>query len=66
MQIFLGDTITLIRGNTQVTGKVEGLRLKHGELAMIAIENIAGWLIIADGWQFVEDDEDGGIEDGEV
>jgi hypothetical protein len=43
MQVFLGDYVTIQRGDTVVSGKVEGLKLDKGQLEKVAIEQIDTW-----------------------
>jgi 2-keto-4-pentenoate hydratase/2-oxohepta-3-ene-1,7-dioic acid hydratase in catechol pathway len=63
MQIFLGDTVTLMKGDTIITGKVEGVKLDKGQLEKVAIENIDTWFYMENGWQFLDDTEE---EDDEI
>jgi hypothetical protein len=62
MQVFLGDYVTIQRGDTVVSGKVEGLKLDKGQLEKVAIEQIDTWFYMSNGWQFLdeigEDDDD--------
>lgn len=56
MQVFLGDLVTIIKGETVVTGRVEGLKMIHGELERIAITNVDSWFWLSDGWLFAEEE----------
>lgn len=63
MQIFLGDHVTIMRGDTVISGKVEGVKLDKGQLEKVAIENIDSWFYMENGWQFLDEIEG---EDNEV
>jgi len=63
MQIFLGDHVTIVRGDTLVSGKVEGVKLDKGQLEKVALENIDTWFYLENGWVFVDETED---EDDEI
>lgn len=57
MQIFLGDLVTMMKNETIVTGRVEGVKMRHGELERVAIVGIDGWLYVNEGWLFAEEEE---------
>lgn len=58
MQIFLGDLVTIVKGETVVTGRVEGLKMLNGELERIALKGIDTWFYLNDGWLFAEEEEE--------
>ncbi len=59
MEIGLNDMITLVKEDTYVTGRIDGLRLKLGALEEISIDHIDMWFYMSDGWQIaVEGDSD--------
>jgi hypothetical protein len=50
-----------MKGDTVVSGKVEGVKLDKGQLEKVAIEQVDAWFYLDNGWVFldeVEDDED--------
>ena len=58
MQVFLGDLVTIMKGDTIVTGKVEGLKLDRGQLEKVAIEGIDTWFYLGNGWMFLDEIEE--------
>lgn len=68
MQIFLGDRITLIKGETWVTGTCNGIVLDdRKELERLYIESLdtafwmsAGWKLAdeSEEWQYSEEEEE--------
>ena len=55
MNVFLGDTVTLVRDETLVTGAVSGVVLdKHKLLERIYIEGLTTPFWMADNWKFIE------------
>ena len=55
MQVFLGDTVTLVRNDTYVTGAVSGVVLdKNKLLERIYIEGLTAPFWMADNWKFLE------------
>lgn len=63
MNIFLGDEITLMRGDVWITGKVNGIKLDKGHLAKVSIEGLDIWFEMELGWKFVDESEDIEIDD---
>lgn len=64
MMVFLGDEITLLKGETSVTGQISGVVLdKNRDLERIYIHGIDQAFWISDKWQIAEEAED---EDGEI
>lgn len=63
MNIFLGDRIRMIRGETDIEGRVDGIKLKHGEIERVSIEHLDNWLFMADGWRFVQEIDEISEED---
>jgi hypothetical protein len=56
MQVFLGDLVTIIKDETFITGRIEGLKMIHGKLERIAITSIDSWFWLSDGWLFAEEE----------
>lgn len=63
MQVFLGDIVSLMKGETIVTGRVEGVKLDRGQLEKVAIENIDTWFYLGNGWVFLDEIEE---DDNEI
>lgn len=63
MNIFLGDEITLMRGDVWITGKVNGIKLDKGHLSQVSIEGLDVWFAMELGWKFVDESEDIEIDD---
>jgi hypothetical protein len=63
VNIFLGDRIRMIRGETDIEGRVDGIKLKHGEIERVSIEHLDNWLFMADGWRFVQEIDEISEED---
>lgn len=64
MQIFLGDRITITKGETFVEGQTRGVVLDaHGQIERIYIHDIEGSFFMRDGWKFVEETEEEEPED---
>jgi hypothetical protein len=47
-----------MKGDTVVSGKVEGIKLDRGQLEKVALEYIDGWFYMSDGWQFLDETEE--------
>lgn len=59
MQIFLGDRVTITKGETFVEGQTRGVVLDaHGQIERIYINDIEGSFFMRDGWKFVETEEE--------
>jgi len=59
MNVFLGDTVTLVRNETYVTGAVSGVVLdKNKQLERIYIEGLTAPFWLADNWKFLETEEE--------
>ena len=59
MNVFLGDTVTLVRNETYVTGAVSGVVLdKNKQLERIYIEGLTAPFWLTDNWKFLETEED--------
>lgn len=54
--IFLGDLVTIIKGETVISGRIEGLKMLNGELERIAFKSIDNWFWLNDGWLFAEEE----------
>jgi len=63
MMVFLGDEITLLKGETSVTGQISGVVLnKNRDLERIYIHGIDQAFWMSDAWQIAEEEQ----EDGEI
>lgn len=62
MEVGLGDYVSLIKGSTVVSGLVNGIKVNNGDLERVCVEEL-DWLVMEDGWAFVDDSED---DDAEV
>ena len=64
MQVFLGDEITLVKGDSWVTGRVAGVVLDDKrELERLYLHEIGVAFWMRDGWKIVDDSEE--IEEDE-
>lgn len=58
MQVFLGDTVTLIKNDTWITGQVRGIVLdEHKQVERVYMSDIEGSFWMKDGWKFTEETE---------
>jgi len=65
MLVMLGDEVTLVKGETTITGKVAGVVLDDArELERLYIHGIGTAFWMSDKWQVVEEMEY--EEDGEI
>jgi hypothetical protein len=62
MEIRIGGYAELIKGSTIVSGLVNGIKVKDGELERVSIEEL-DWFVLEDGWAFVMESE---MDDAEV
>jgi len=59
MNVFLGDTVTIARDETYVTGAVSGVVLdKNKLLERIYIEGLTAPFWMADNWKFLDNEEE--------
>jgi hypothetical protein len=61
-EVGLGYEVTLNKGSTFVTGRINGVKLNHGDIERISLEEIDNWFFMSDGWLFVVDGEDDEIQ----
>ena len=67
MEVGLGSYLSVMKDSTFVTGIINGIKLKDGELERVSFECIDIWFYMSDGWAFVEQEQqEEGEEDGEV
>ena len=70
MQIFLGDRITIVKGETWITGQISGVTLDdRGELERIKFQHIDSQFWMSQNWKFVDEDStewEEGEDDGEI
>jgi hypothetical protein len=57
VNIFLGDEITIVKGDAYITGKVNGIKLDKGHLQCVSLEDIPTWFWVNQGWKFIDDEE---------
>lgn len=58
MHVFLGDEVTLMKGDTWVTGKISGVVLDDKkELERVYLHDIGYTFWMHEGWKFVEEEE---------
>ena len=62
MEIKIGGYAELIKGSTVVSGLVNGIKVKEGELERVSIEEL-DWFVLEDGWSFLMESE---MDDAEV
>lgn len=62
MEIRIGGYAELMKGSTIVSGLVNGIKVKEGELERVSIEEL-DWFVLEDGWAFVMESE---MDDAEV
>lgn len=62
MEVRIGGYVELIKGSTIVSGLVNGIKVKDGELERVSIEEL-DWFVLEDGWAFVMESEE---DDAEV
>ena len=62
MEVRIGGYVELIKGSTIVSGLVNGIKVKDGELERVSIEEL-DWFVLEDGWAFVMEREE---DDAEV
>lgn len=59
--IGLNDYVMLKKGDTIVSGIVDGMKLNRGELETLSIENLH-WFRLDEGWLLVEEADDAEIQ----
>lgn len=59
--IGLNDYVMLKKGDTIVSGVVDGMKLNRGELETLSIENLH-WFRFDEGWLLVQEAEDAEIQ----
>ncbi len=65
MLVMLGDTVTLVKQDTWITGQVAGVVLNDKrELERVYIHNINVPFYLSDGWRIVDDEEEGEESNG--
>ena len=62
MEVRIGGYVELMKGSTIVSGLVNGIKVKEGELERVSIEEL-DWFVLEDGWAFVMESE---MDDAEV
>ena len=62
MEVRIGGYVELMKGSTIVSGLVNGIKVKDGELERVSIEEL-DWFVLEDGWAFVMESE---MDDAEV
>lgn len=65
MLVMLGDTVTLVKQDTWITGQVAGVVLNDKrDLERVYIHNINVPFYLSDGWRIVDDEDEGEELDG--
>jgi hypothetical protein len=65
MLVMLGDTVTLVKQDTWITGQVAGVVLNDKrDLERIYIHNINVPFYLSNGWRIVDDEDEGEESDG--
>lgn len=59
--IGLNDYVMLKKGDTIVSGVVDGMKLNRGELETLSIENLH-WFRLDEGWLLVQEADDAEIQ----
>lgn len=59
--IGLNDYVMLKKGDTIVSGIVDGMKLNRGELETLSIENLH-WFRLDEGWLLVQEADDAEIQ----
>jgi hypothetical protein len=64
MELILGESVSLMNGETVITGRLLGVKmLRDEQVEAVWIEHIVPALYMADGWLVVDDTEDEDIRD---
>lgn len=58
MDLSIGSYVTLMKGVTQVTGLVDGIKVNQEGLERISLLELDYWFYMDSGWQFVNESED--------
>lgn len=67
MLVMLGDQITLMKGETWITGRVSGVVLDDKkELERVYLHDLSAPFWMHDNWRIVDEDEEMEIEDDEI
>jgi len=59
----IGSYVTMLKGTTQVTGLIDGIKVNEEGLERVSIMELDHWFFMSSGWQFVEESED---EDAQI
>lgn len=63
MDIGIGSYVTLMKGVTQVTGLIDGLKVNENGLERVSLLEMDYWFYLDAGWQFIDDTEEDEEED---
>lgn len=64
MELVLGESVSIMNGETVITGKLLGVKmLRDEQVEAIWIEHIIAAFYMADGWLIVDDSDDEDIRD---
>lgn len=58
MDLSIGSYVTLMKGVTQVTGLVDGIKVNQEGLERVSLLELDYWFYMDAGWQFVDESED--------
>ena len=57
MDLGIGSYVTLVKGVTQVTGLIDGLKVNSEGLERVSLMELDYWFYFDAGWKFVDDSE---------
>lgn len=59
MQLFLGDRVSLVKGDTIILAKNRGIVLDaHGQVERIYVDELDAAFWVKDGWKFGDEDQE--------
>lgn len=54
MDIAIGTQVTIAKGLTQITGRIDGIKANENGLERISIMELDHWFWMLSGWVFVD------------
>jgi hypothetical protein len=61
--IGLGAEVQIVKGDTLVVGRIDGMKLVRGEVERVSLEEIDYWFYMDMGWKFLSEE---GEKDAEI
>ena len=58
MDIGIGSYVVLNKGTTTVTGLIDGLKVKDGDLERVSLLEMDNWFWMDGGWKFMKETEE--------